>query len=360
MKNIGKVVAYDLNRDSQKWVKKFNYLQNNLLCYNDVLIQTSSLNSTRLDIETGLNQWQINKQIVYIDPLTQMGLAYPLSTEQNPERLEGFYISDGYQKWFRTIKKEYGWNDLFHLNDSVILLSASGLHTIKLKTGFGWDYDAVTGSKDYTSSIIANSAGLILGALTGTFVMYSGYDFVTDVVSNVWLESTCMFLAAREKIACLDMNGKMLWQTELPKKKASKSVLFIQDSIVYMVNLGYAKMGFRQVDFGVPFIAAFNKFSGRQIYLNELPDKKEPVVDYLTGAGELILLFKDYVAKYSIAEGRLISERQISVDLTGKLTGFGTGQFYEESDSVYQPIEAYNPDKIFLITDSLKVLTLNN
>jgi hypothetical protein len=360
IKSTGKIVLYDLTNREEKWNKKINYLKSNILQYDDVLVQIQENTTSRLNIETGENQWQVTNSILYTDQFTGIGIGYPLAfSSANAKRLEGINLSYGNLAWFREVSREYGWNDVIHLNDSVILLVAAGLHTINPKTGAGWDYSTITGAKDYTGVIIGNTMGIALGLLTGTFMTFTEPDVVTDIASNVWMDSTNLYFASREKIAGLDMDGKTLWFYPFPKHKASKSSIFSKDSLIYMVNFGFAFLGNRQIDFGNPFIAAFNKHNGRQVFLTEINENKEQIADYILGDNEILLLFKNKVAKYSMNDGALIFEKAISTETTGDLKNFTGEQLYVATDSVYQSLISIGPDKLFLVTANNKMLTMN-
>ncbi len=96
-------------------------------------------------------------------------------------------------------------------------------------------------------------------------MIFGGYNLVSDICSNVWMDSASYYFASREKLARLDTKLRPIWTSEISKKKSSKSSIFVQDSLVYMINFGFAIAGNRTTVFGNPFIAAFNKESGRQV-----------------------------------------------------------------------------------------------
>ncbi|HEX2393883.1 MAG TPA: hypothetical protein VHI78_00975, partial [Bacteroidales bacterium] len=348
-KNTGKIVLYDPESNSIKWSKKINYLKSNIRQYNDILLQTNQAGTSRLNMATGENIWTIASQLAYIDPKTGIGIGYQLNNNVS-DRLNAYDLRWGSTTWYRGIKKEFGWNDIITLNDSVILLLASGLHSIHLKYGSGWDYNTVTGSNDYTSTILLNTAGLLMAAFSGYGMIYTGYNVTTDLVSNVMMDEACLYFASRECIACLDYEGNILWKTELPKKKTSKSAIFIRDNILYMINLGLANKGNQLILFEKPYIAAFDKFSGKQILLSEIADQKEAIFDYLTGNNEIVLLYGKRIAKYSMSDGTLLFERAIPTESVGNLKRFATDELYILADSVYQTPVSYDSTSLYVVT----------
>lgn len=359
-KAIGKIVVYDLNKHLVNWSKNINFQLSTMLQYNDVLIQSKPEFSFRLDMETGKKLWEIPKNITFIDPVTGIGLGYPYSSSQGfSKRLEAFDMKDGGFLWYREIYREYGWNDLFHLNDSVILLASAGLHTINLRTGGGWNNDAITGTKNYDKVVMANAVGIMMGLVTGTYVVFVGHDIVTDVSSNILIDDEDIYFASKEKISSVEINGFERWSCILPKRETGKSSVFIQDSVLYMINYGYAFLNGHRIQHGEPFIAAFTRQSGRQLFLSKAGNEEEMILDFLTGNHELLLLYKDKVARYAMDDGRLLSETAIPVKNQGKLKNFIEDEYYTKTDSLYQPLAACDPDKLYVLTEKDQILTLN-
>jgi len=138
IRNKGKLILYDMENNSVKWTKKINYLKSSIKQYDDVLIQITETGTYRLNIETGQNMWMIPSQLAYIDDHSGIGVGYPLNAGIYA-RLEAYNLRWGNKVWFRGINRDFGWNDLFYFNDSVVMLIASGLQTINFKNGSGWD-----------------------------------------------------------------------------------------------------------------------------------------------------------------------------------------------------------------------------
>ncbi len=361
LNNSGNVILYDLPNKKEKWVKKINYQQSRIEQFDNVIIQTIANKSYCLNIENGENQWEVKNTVNYVDPLQKIGIGYKLKISTGyTNTLEGIDLTNGNPIWKREISREYSWNDIIHLNDSVIVVAAAGLHSINLKNGTGWDYNTITGARDYKSTVAANAVGAALGVLTGTFVMSTGSDLVREIVSNVLVDSLNIYFASKEKLSRLDPNGQIKWTYPLEKDLASKSSIFIKDSILYMINKGYAFMGNRQLDFGTPFIASFNKNTGKQLFFSSMDGKKEQIAGYEIDKGKIFLVFKDRVAKYSMTDGSLISEKSIDIATLGELRYFIGAQVYIKSDSTYNSLASADSAKHFLYTKTGKILVMNN
>ena len=126
--------------------------------------------------------------------------------------LEGVNLISGNSIWEKELNREYGWNKTIQLNDSTILIAASGLHTVNIKNGSGWDFNLVTGQKDYKETIAKNVAGITIGILTGTYITSSGPNVVREIISNIIIDSSEIYIASKESISKINkVNGKIIW-----------------------------------------------------------------------------------------------------------------------------------------------------
>ncbi len=361
LNSTGDMVLYDLSSKTINWSKKLNYQQSSIEQFENIIIQTIANKSYCLNIENGENKWEVKNTIYYTDPFQKIGIGYKFKSSTGyTNTLEGIDLTNGNSIWKREVNREYSWNDVFHLNDSVLVVVAAGLHAIDLKHGTGWDYNTITGEKDYTSTAITNAAGVALGLLTGTFMMATGHNLVRDVVSNVLVDSSSIYFASKEKISRLDHNGQIWWTYVLPKDLTSKSSIFIKDSLLYLINEGYAFMGNRQLDYGMPFIAAFNKNTGKQIFLNTINIKKDQINGFKIKNDTIYLIFKDRISKYNLNNGSIISEKSFDLETVGELWYFVGRQVYFKSDSLFNSLEALDSTKHYLFTKSGKILTIND
>ncbi len=360
--NKGDVIFYDLNARKIKWRKTLNYNITSIEQLNSLIIETTAAKSYSLSIENGSPQWEIKNSIYYIDHVNSIGLGYEPqnSVKKFSNTLKGINLSNGAESWSREIDREYGWNEVFHLNDSILVIISSGIHTVNLRNGKGWDYNTITGQKDYTGTAVANAAGVVLGVLTGTFVMTSGHNTVRSIVSNIVMDSSNFYIASKEKVSCIEINtGRLRWSQPLPKDMVSKSTLFIKNDILYLISRGYAYMGQRQIDYGKPFIAAFNIGDGNQIYFNPI-SSKEFINSFKTWGETISLVFKNSIMKYSLIDGNLITLESYKPDEVGDLRYFVGRQVYISKDSLYKNLILSDTTKQFVFTTKGKTLILND
>lgn len=357
----GDIVVYDLAKNQRKWSKSINYQQSQIEQHSNLMIQTAADKSFCLNSETGASLWEVKNTLNYVDPFQKKGFGYRLNLLSSDDNtLEGIDLTNGKIIWRREISREYGWNDIVHLNDTTVIVAAAGLHIINVNNGTGWDYDAVTGTKDYTAAEAANVAGLALGVLTGTFVLSTGYNLVRDVVSNVLIDSTSIYFASKDKISCLDLAGQVKWSSPLLSHLVSKSSIFKRDSIIYMINKGFAFMGNRQLDYGTPFIAAFDAKTGRQIFLSTMNGFKDQINAFDMQNGTVSIVFKDRVSNYSMLDGSLLIEKSFDTQTYGELNYFIGKQVYRKVDSAFINLALSDTAKRYLYTKTGKTLVLDD
>ena len=360
LKKNGKILFYDLNDEKVKWSEDISYQTSNIRQFGSTIIVTAGDKSYRLNNENGADLWEVKNDIYFVDPVACVGIGYKSgSAKKYSNTLEGIDLETGKTKWKEELNREYGWNDAFRLKDSVWMIVTSGLHTVNAYDGTGWSYNTVTGDKDYSTTIATNAAGIALGVLTGTFMISTGYDVVRDIVSNVYFDSTGLYFASKEKISRINEdNGKIIWSYPFSAKLPSKSFLFTNDNYVFMINYGYAFMYARQIDYGTPFFAAFDKETGKQIFCTTL-DKKNPIFGFKIKDDDLLLVLKDRIIKLSMSDGSKIFEKTMDDNKSGELEGFvGRHVYIDGANSTLTNLLLSDTSKNYIVT-SKKIFICN-
>jgi outer membrane protein assembly factor BamB len=360
--NKGEVIRYDLDNNKVLWFDKIMYQTESIEQYGGVTLHTTGGKSYCLENETGKQLWEVKNSIIFADPIDNIGIGYKLQPSKGKQNtLEGIDLNTGQPIWEREINREYSWNNSFYLNDSTLLVGAAGLHTINIFDGTGWDYNTVTGKKDYTASAVGTGLGIAAGLLTGMYSVSTGHNLVRDVVSNVIVDSLYIYFASKEQLVKLDKQGEIIWQKPLPSDLTSRSWIFKSNDNLIMVNRGFAYMGYRQLDFGTPFIASFNINSGDQYYLATVSDKKKEIIKGLDQYDDVLLfVFNDHVSKYSISDGQQIIDRTFNIEEHGELEYFIGDQVFVHRDSLFLSLPQMDSSKHYLYTKSGTVLVLNS
>jgi hypothetical protein len=362
-KNNGKISQYDIRNNQLLWSKDIAYQTSSLQQFSETMIYMTGNKSYCLDVYTGNNLWEAKNDIYFVNHIENIGIGYKFkNTTGYSNDLEGINLKSGRKLWKRELNREYGWNDTFYVNDSTLVVVAAGLHAINIHTGKGWDYNTPTGKKDYSGTIAANAAGAALGLLTGTFVISTGYDLVRDLVSNALVDSAFIYFASREQLVKINkLSGNIIWKYPFANDVASKSSLSMDDNTIYMVNKGFAFMGYRQLDFGQPFIAAFDRQTGKQNYLTLMDVKKDPILDYHLLDNEIYLIFKNRITKYNKETGAQIAERVFPKDMYGELQYFIGSQVYiTDQYGMLLSLTQTDSTKVHVFTTNGKVLSIDN
>lgn len=362
LNNTGNIVQYDLRGNKILWTKKIAYLTSSLQQFSKTMLYTVANKSYCLDINSGNELWEVKNNIYFADPINNIGLGYKFKTSAGfSNELEGIDLKTGNVIWKRDLNREYGWDNLFYSDDSTIIVVAAGLHAINIKNGRGWDYNTITGKKDYTGTAAANAVGIAAGLLTGTFLMSTGHNLVRDLVSNTITDSSSIYFASKEQLVKINKeSGNIEWKFLFPDGVASKSSIFMNDSTVFMVNRGMAFMGYRQLDFGTPFFAAFDRKTGMQIFSSLINVKDDPILSFQMLDDEIYLLFKNRIIKYSIKTGNLIAEKEFPEDSFGGLKYFvGNQVFITAANGDLLSLPQSDSTKVFIYTDKQKTIPID-
>ncbi len=361
LKGTGDVVQYDLEKQTVLWSKKITYQTGNIQHFSSNIIENVANKSYYIDTKTGKDRWEVKNNIFFVDTSDKIGIGYKSKGLSISNELEGIDLADGKVLWKRKVNREYGWNDMLYTNDSTMIAVTGGLHSINVKTGEGWDYETVTGKNDYTSTIATNAVAIGLGLLTGNVMLSTGHDVVRDLVSNTIIDSSNIYFASKEQLASLDkISGQLLWKTLLPPDLTSKSTIFVEKNVIYMINEGRAFIGNRQINFGKPYVAAFEKDSGKQLFLSFLDLKDDPILSFQVKDEEIFLVFKNKIRKYSMSTGSILAERDFAKEDVGDLGYFiGDQVFKSNDDGDLINLLKSDTTKVFVYTTQNKTLAID-
>ena len=359
-KNNGCISVFDLNTKQILWFKKLNYATQEVELYENVLFITSEKKIERINMNTGETMWTTSCRLLATIP----NLNISLGTKYNAfigkfEKLKAINLNNGQINWERDIDYSYGINGVKNINDTAIIFKAAGLHKMNLKTGKGWDYNAVTGAFDYGKMIGANVAGLALGILTGTFVISTGHDLVSNINSDIASDSLNHYFASKEYLVALNHNGNLVWKTKLPTGTSSSTLFYTKDTI-YMINMGEAKYNGRTSDYGKPYLAAYDKKTGNQLFMNIKNEDKNPIVEYVLTKDSLEIYYRKGAAKYSLITGYSTNEISFDEKKTGYLKySAGRSSIYMKSDSTYMNLFKLNPKSMYFVTTKNNIIQVN-
>jgi hypothetical protein len=344
-KNMGNILQYDLQNKEILWRKSIDYETCEFLKFDTLLVFNDYNDSYGINAHTGANLWRVLHYLYYANPKYNIGTAYRFIGDGYTNEFMGIDILKGKQIWKRNINRKYGWNDFFYLNDTTFMVVTAGLHAINIHTGQGWDYNTIVenvNNSDVNAALFGAIVGGILGGIIGgliggslfyyptvNFSLNADFNVVRGDVSNTFLDGTSIYFASKDKLAKIDKEtGNIVWESKLEKDFSSKSSIFIDNITVYMVNYGFAFRGNEQIFYGKPFIAAFDKHTGKQKYLSLCPINKDYIIDYKRIDDNIFLLFPNKIVKYNIYSGALISEKKFSKETFGTLENFSKNNVF--------------------------------
>ena len=292
MNNTGDLILYDLQQSREKWRKQISYFQGGIEQHDNLIIESKVNRSYCLNIENGAELWELKNSIYYVDPILNIGIGYRNTmVEKYLNTAEGIDLKTGNWLWNRYLFRDYGWNDVFHLSDSVIVVVAAGLHSLNLKNGKGWDHNMATGKRD---------------------------DLVHGLVSNVLIDSLSIYFAGRNEIIHITNDGKMKWTHSLPDELTGRSSIFISGSNLFIINKGCALKNNRLVSFGTPYFASFELNTGKQQFLKTVTGKPNTINDFNISKDTIVFVFNKKVIKYSMIDGQLLSEKTFDTSSFGR------------------------------------------
>lgn len=333
--STGRIMVYDLAKDTAKWSKYISYQGSGIAQYGNLIIQVIGNRSYRLNPETGEDQWEVKNAFSHVDFDHQLGLGYRIKTLKDINNtLEAIDLRNGQVVWKREMDHDFGWDGVMRVNDSCLLIVSSGLHQVNVKDGTGWDYETPT--------------GLLNGAKT-----------VGGIASNVLMDSSDLYFAAKEKISRLNHQGQIIWSAPLPPDLTSQSILFKMDNRIGMINTGHVDMGALYHDCA-PFIAAFDRKTGYQLYVSRTTVRNDVVHGFHIGKETISLLFKDRISKYSLRDGALITEKIFNTETDGELDRFVDQKIYIKKDSTYRSLVLSDTTQHYISTKKDKILVIND
>ncbi len=358
----GHIIQYDYINKQKLWNKPINYQIGNLRQFGNFMIYSIEGKSICWNVHKGIYRWDVRNDIYYVDQAEKIGLGYRIrGSKPNTDELQGIDMNNGDILWDRRIFKAFGWNELFYQNDSIVIIVAGGIHSLNIHNGEGWDYHAMTGVYDSKGKNAAKLLGFAGGLLTGTYFTSTGYNVISHLVSNALVDRSHIYLASNEELVKLSsQSGEVVWTFPFPENFGSKSSIFKNDSVLYMVNQGIAYMRYRKLNFGKPFFAAFDVHTGSPKFLSLIDVEDDPILSCEIKNDEIFLLFKHRIAKYSMVSGALLNENEIDQNSYGELIDFIGNQVYSTSmDGKFENLNLPDTTLVYIFTNQQKTLAID-
>lgn len=356
----GRFIVYDINEKAVKWNKEINYNKERVSFSDGILLHQLAKKTINLDVESGEAIWKSNSRILFTDSKDNVGLG---CKKGRPDVLQGVDLNTGQVLWEKMIKAPLGLNNIISLNDSILLIEAEGIHILNLYSGEGWGYVVSVHAKKVAEMLAVNMAGIFVGALTGTAFYKTGYDVLLGLSSNALIDKGKVYFASKNDLGCIrEESGEIAWEYSFPNKVLSNSVIYNGDSVVYLINKGYAYLnGEIPMRYGTPFIAAFSKEDGKQQFITYLSDADIQIKDAFYSDDRILFLLNNKIVHYSLKEGQLINERAYNADKVGMFFGFfDTENWYVKNQDKYMRLSSLYEYPMHVYTDTDEIMVVSD
>lgn len=343
---IRREVCYDLESQKEIWSKKLNWDEalvkiGDFYMYQMPQSYMTDERTFRLNAETGEKMYKIGSNL-YI-PYVNYEKGYIICCRKYFGHLRKFPLKNISMQtnevlWERKMDLSAGCEVEGKFNDSVLLLVASGIHSLNINDGTGWSYEMKTNKVE-------------------SFVDYPyEYKYVVDCHSNLLVDSTSVTVASCEEIVKFDTEGNVIWRGELDPEKTGRSHLVKNKDYVVLINLGFAKARRKYKDSGRPYFAVFDAESGKNLCVHERQQNADYFLDAKFCEDTLFIISADKkehftVEKYLMPDGVALAKKTFnstSTDKTGALYGFLDESIYVKNDSVLTPIVKADTNSIYV------------
>lgn len=354
-KNNGYQFALDIKKDTIAWVndvRKFDIADD----MHDNLIISSDVNTSKFNKNTGLEQYQHSTRLVYTDEKNKMGLTYSIPVKPTDKKvLRGVNVEDGKETYTTSIPSDFDWVEAVKANDSMLLISASGLYGLNIRTGVTWSVEDVTGEKNKQKLIQSIMNPNAFRVRQNSYLSSPAEDVITQICSNILIDGGNVFFAGRNYLFSVDfISGKVNWKMDISKFTVSKSALFIQNGKLFMLNLGVANFKENQIVYGAPFLLQADMATGTMIFNNPLPMFAYPV-DFQIG-NDLVLAGRNNLYFINLSDGKFFNEIDVNELRYGNFGEFVSGNdYYVEKEGYFVPLNFINDNVVYFHSSHGKV-----
>jgi len=299
----GHITSLDMSSYKLDWQEIINYNKSFASIKNQYMVLNRLSKNVMVDLATGTNLWEVKNRIYYTFYDKNVAIGYKIKgITQNSKKLQGLDMLSGDVIWEREIDRTFGWRELFSLNDSTVVISGSGIHSLNITNGKGWTIKQKSG-KDK------------LNLWTGTKRFYNlGSNIVRDTTDKT------MYKAA-EEIIKFDESGQTIWRHNLPIREMSKMYLWEDKTSLYLLNTGGAdesNLGYSHI--GKPYFMSIDKETGNTLLKTYIElSKKDYIIDLkYDGPENIQVLTKKELYSLDFLNGKIKSKITLLKDVFGK------------------------------------------
>lgn len=343
------------NNDSIKSVFEDTKLEFEML--GDFLLMSSEVKTGRFNRKFGYEQFEYPSRIIHINSSNETGLSYnPLFKINNEVGLSAMTLNDGKVIWTSEVSSKANWNDIAKINDSLLVIAASGLHGINVNSGLKWSFPLITSLKTNQPFVQPVFNLNTIHQLFHPINTKAKEGLITQLASNILVSDGTIFFAGSDKLIAVSSDGKLLWEHNLAGKGISNCLLVDHDQEILLLNLGLGEIDGQSVAFGKTFAAAFSKQYGSVIYESDL-SANGMLTDAKFINSKLYFASRSKIMMAGEKDVRTVF--QLSDTKYGKFIEFIDGdEFYTEKEGFFVPLNFINDKVVYFKSDQDKVYGL--
>ncbi len=365
-KNNGELLVYDLSMNEIKWQMPFDFKTMSVSQTDSFLLVEKNYIKQLVNTSSGFTKKLVTSyNLRLINNEYKIGLfECCYDQDSNSLMLMGINLESGKEIWRKKVYAKYGWNEIIKQNDSTYIFNLDGIRSINILNGKGWYYSGIVGDESYKTANIANAIATMVGLMTGMFVYTIGADIAYGIHSNIYIGENSIFFAAKNKMYCLDNKGYVKWEKDLPLDKMSRSLVFINDSILHLVNLGIAFFNKNTVRYGEPFFAKYDSSNGNEIILDDIEVKKtkQKELNYFYSYQDSFLIVRSHeVAKHSYSNALPIKSVELEKKSKENMVKVIDNKLnYTKVNGEFKSFYELDSSKFNILTDSAKIFQFDS
>ncbi len=365
-KNNGELLVYDLNENEIKWQMPFDFKKMSVSQTDSFLLVEKNYIKQPVNTSTGFPKgWVSNYNLRLINNEFKIGLfECCYDRDSNSLMLMGINLENGKEIWRKKVYAKYGWNEIIKQNDSTYIFNSDGIRSINILNGKGWYYSGIVGDESYKTANIANAIATMVGLMTGLFVYTIGADIAYGIHSNIYIDENAIFFAAKNKMYRLDNKGYLKWEKDLPLDKMSRSLIFVTDSVLHVINLGIAFYNQNTVRYGEPFIAKYDASSGNEILFDDIEVKKtkQKELNYFHSYQDSFLFVRNHeVTKYSYSNALPVKSIELEKNNKENMIKVMDNKLnYIKVNDGFKSLYELDSSRFNILTDSAKVFQFDS
>ena len=338
--NAGVLLAVDTDNEKVLWYQKVNNEHEQLNPIGSIFLSKIGNRTRCYDRTSGEILWERKNHFSHASEKWGIAIGYKsVSLQSFHPKVQGVDVKTGKALWENPLYTEYGWTEINGSDDSLLLVISDALYAINFKNGKVWKQELFLKDLKFEKG---------------------KEELMQSLVSNIYVNDHKIYVASCDRLLCLDKNGKVLWFQGVPRKMTGQSLLFSDGDWLYMVSLGYGKVGNRYSTWGQTYIASFNKKTGLQHSFSAYP-RELGKVNYVQLQGKMLYtLFEKHMLKFPIdsisKQASLCFEYSQDKDAMKYLV---SDNVFVLDNSLYRSLHERDSTRTYVFTNKQEILGVN-